>query len=192
MSTLDKEIAKRTAYSWKLHVAAYHNDLSTLDQELAKGAAIEGRLNYYLTPWKNTTPMTLACRTGSLHAMEKLYECGAELDVRDDLQRTPLMHAAWNGHTEVCVWLLALGADPSLINTRGKTALDLAREHHEAACVSLLQPVTPIAEIDAATAIQKCFRGYQIRKHLLHIIRARCYYETLHRWAANDIKDSNL
>jgi ankyrin repeat protein len=39
--------------------------------------------------------------------------------------------------------LLALGADPSLKDKDGKTALDLAREYNKPECAALLQPVTP-------------------------------------------------
>ena len=39
--------------------------------------------------------------------------------------------------------LLALGADPSLKNKWGDTALDCAREQKKPECAALLQPVTP-------------------------------------------------
>jgi len=51
------------------------------------------------------------------------------------------MWAAANGHPKVCAMLLALGADPSLKDKYGKTALDCARFQPE--CAALLQPVTP-------------------------------------------------
>jgi ankyrin repeat protein len=53
------------------------------------------------------------------------------------------MSAAANGRTKICEMLLALGADPSLKNNQGKTALDEARERNEPECAALLQPVTP-------------------------------------------------
>ena len=42
----------------------------------------------------------------------------------------------------ICKMLLALGADPSLKDDRGRTALDWARLKDESECVALLQPVT--------------------------------------------------
>ena len=53
------------------------------------------------------------------------------------------MLAAWNGRTNICKMLLALGADPSLKNRNGETALERARQNNEHECVALLQPVTP-------------------------------------------------
>ena len=53
------------------------------------------------------------------------------------------MTAAANGSTKICEMLLALGADPSLKNKDGKTALDWARARNKPECAALLQPVTP-------------------------------------------------
>ena len=89
------------------------------------------------------TPLASACYNGSYEAAEALCAHGAELDARDNDQWTPLIYAAGCGHTKICEMLLALGADPSLKNKRGKTALDRARDGNEAECAALLQPVTP-------------------------------------------------
>ena len=67
---------------------------------------------------------------------EALCAHGAELDARGNYQYTPLIIAAANGHPKVCAMLLALGADPSLKNQYGETALDKAGQ---AECVALLQ-----------------------------------------------------
>jgi ankyrin repeat protein len=53
------------------------------------------------------------------------------------------MHAAYQGRTKICEMLLALGADPSLKDEDGDTALDCARERNKPECAALLQPVTP-------------------------------------------------
>ena len=79
----------------------------------------------------------------SYEAAEALCAHGAELDARTDSQCTPLMNAAYRGHPKICAMLLALGADPSLKDRDGKTALDKARERNNPECAALLQPVTP-------------------------------------------------
>jgi len=89
------------------------------------------------------TALAVACQMGSYEAAEALCAHGAELDARDKYQRTPLMWAAEGGYTKICEMLLALGADPSLKNKDGKTALDRARDGNESECAALLQPVTP-------------------------------------------------
>ena len=53
------------------------------------------------------------------------------------------MIAAVTGRTKICEMLLALGADPSLKNKDGDTALDRARANNKPECAALLQPVTP-------------------------------------------------
>ena len=85
--------------------------------------------------------MAYAC--GSYEAAEALCAHGAELDTRNNYQNTPLIWAAYQGHTKICEMLLALGADPSLKGYEGKTALDVARQFNEPECAALLQPVTP-------------------------------------------------
>ena len=92
---------------------------------------------------RGKTPLARACARGGYEAAEALCAHGAELDARDNAQRTPLIYAAYQGHTKICEMLLALGADPSLKNKDGKTALDRAREENKAECAALLQPVTP-------------------------------------------------
>ena len=89
------------------------------------------------------TALAIACVYGSYEAAEALCAHGAELDARTNNQNTPLMCAAMQGSTKICEMLLALGADPSLKDTYGDTALDEARRGNKPECAALLQPVTP-------------------------------------------------
>eukprot|EP01046_Picozoa_sp_COSAG06_P028242 COSAG06_NODE_2533_length_6711_cov_6.195705_6_plen_127_part_00 len=121
--------------------AAYANDLALVNELLKQGAELE---------WRNPddwgrTALGAACTYmyGSYEAAEALCAHGAELDARDNSQYTPLMRAAWTGKTKICEMLLALGADPSLKNKDGKTALNYARQRNKPECAALLQPVTP-------------------------------------------------
>ena len=124
----------------KLFYAAQANDSALVLKLLKQGAELE---------WRNPngwTPLAIACQRGRYEAAEALCAHGAELDVRDDSQNTPLMWAAcsgFNGSTKICEMLLALGADPSLKDNNGKTALDYARQYNKPECAALLQPVTP-------------------------------------------------
>ena len=119
--------------------AAYANDSALVLKLLKQGAELE---------WRNpgrggVTALFGACAMGSYEAAEALCAHGAELDTRDNDQNTPLIFAAYNGQTKICEMLLALGADPSLKNEDGRTALDCARACNEPECAALLQPVTP-------------------------------------------------
>uniref|UniRef100_A0A7S2N626 Uncharacterized protein n=1 Tax=Alexandrium andersonii TaxID=327968 RepID=A0A7S2N626_9DINO len=53
--------------------------------------------------------------------------------------RTPLHAAAANGYAEAVKELLAMGADKSLLDAQGKTALDLARVKESDEVVALLE-----------------------------------------------------
>lgn len=55
-----------------------------------------------------------------------LVEAGAEPNVRDGNDGTPLMGAAWFGCVEAARELLQRGADATLVDKKGRTAKDLA------------------------------------------------------------------
>ena len=121
---------------WK---AAYANNSALVNELLKQGAELE---------WRNPddwckTALAIACGRGSYEAAEALCAHGAELDARSNFQMTPLMLAAVNGRTKICEMLLALGADPSLKDKDGETALVCARRCNKPECAALLQPVTP-------------------------------------------------
>lgn len=50
-----------------------------------------------------------------------------------------LVNAASAGHTDAAAWMLANGADPSVKNYQGKTALDIAEANGFTAIVTLIQ-----------------------------------------------------
>ena len=123
-----------------MYDAARRNDSALVLELLRQGAELEWRNH------RGWTALAYACYSGSYEAAEALCAHGAELDTRSDSQYgqwTPLMYAATYGHPKICAMLLALGADPSLKNEFGETALDCARRRNEPECAALLQPVTP-------------------------------------------------
>jgi len=63
---------------------------------------------------------------GALRTVQLLLARGAKLDFVDDRGRGALMIAAQLGHTELVDALLTAGADKTLKDKTGKTALDLA------------------------------------------------------------------
>lgn len=56
----------------------------------------------------------------------------------DEAGYTALMRAAYMGHDGVVEQLLRNGADKSIKNGEGKTALDLANEHNQVKIIQLL------------------------------------------------------
>jgi uncharacterized protein len=69
----------------------------------------------------------LAARRGDVTIIELLLKAGAGVDAQGPAGWTALMQAAGNGHAEAVSALLAARADPTMRNTVGRTARDLAR-----------------------------------------------------------------
>eukprot|EP01045_Picozoa_sp_COSAG04_P023940 COSAG04_NODE_2922_length_3381_cov_62.270871_5_plen_176_part_00 len=87
------------------------------------------------------TALRFAAQEGHEEAVGALAEGGADLDKAGNDGETPLMQAAYFGHSGVVRRLLELGADHTAVGTgweyEGKTALELAeaRGKEEAAAV---------------------------------------------------------
>jgi len=72
----------------------------------------------------------LACVTLLIGRPDNQKMSVAEIYARDSTGRTPLYMAALGGHRYCCAALLAAGADVSLADCDGDTALDIAKECH--------------------------------------------------------------
>ncbi len=68
-----------------------------------------------------------AARTGRTPQVESLIAQGVAIDARDNLGRTALMLAAANGQSATVQKLLALGANPALVDHEGLSAAQQAR-----------------------------------------------------------------
>jgi ankyrin repeat protein len=79
-----------------------------------------------------------ACRSGNVADASALLASGVSPDARDDSDRTPLIHAAFAGHTEVVRLLLERGAAVDAENVQRRTALVLAADQGHAEIVELL------------------------------------------------------
>jgi ankyrin repeat protein len=99
------------------------------------------------------TALMSAAWTGRVSAARHLLEHGARLDVRDGKTgRTALMWAALKGHAGFVKMLLDAGADPTLQDSSGHTALDLARQAHRNKVVELLNALDAGMERAEGTA----------------------------------------
>lgn len=115
-----------------LHWAAWCGAVDCAEQLLRTGAHVNATAN------NGKTPLHLAAgpldapadrpRPDNIDVVRLLAANGAALDAGDHHARTPLHHAAFQGYGRVAEALLAAGANPSHRNTRGKTALEVARK----------------------------------------------------------------
>jgi len=65
---------------------------------------------------------------GHLEIVKELMAAGAHINERSRHNRTPLMHAAKHGHTDIVIYLIQYGADISLVDRNGMSAADLAEK----------------------------------------------------------------
>jgi len=71
--------------------------------------------------------------------VQALLKAGAKVNLVDQAERfSPLMFAAAEGQTEVVALLLKAGADKSLTDIDGDTALSFAKQNGHQATVQLL------------------------------------------------------
>ena len=82
--------------------------------------------------------LEFAANAGHAAIVRLLVERGVPPDGRNAYGWTPLMTAAWQGHDAVVSCLLALGADRSVKDDAGKTAIDWAREGNRQRIVAML------------------------------------------------------
>ena len=61
--------------------------------------------------------------------MQRLLGAGPEINQRDGDGATPLMHAALEGHEDVCRFLIEKGSDATVRDNDGWGLLKLAKSH---------------------------------------------------------------
>eukprot|EP00794_Sanderia_malayensis_P005571 gene5571-6259_t len=106
--------------STPLHFAAGFGRKDIVEFLLQKGADVHTRDDGGLIPLHN------ACSFGHVEVTLLLLRHHADINARDNWNYTPLHEAAIKGKVDVCLVLLQNKADPSIKNTDGKTACDLA------------------------------------------------------------------
>lgn len=106
-----------------LWAALLNGRLESAEELLKRGADVEIRK----ANGGKTILGRLAIEANSLNEMELLLRYGAEVDARDHMGRTPLMHALAGDRRKVARLLLANAADPFATDNNKNTAFDHAR-----------------------------------------------------------------
>lgn len=76
---------------------------------------------------------------------------GQDVNSRDEKGQTPLIIAAAKGHAKLCSMLLKAGANPTLKDSSGSTALDVAVTHRRAQVWDLLQGLSTEEPLSPST-----------------------------------------
>ena len=109
--------ATNTADETALMLAANANDLALANLLIEAGASVNR---------PNWTPLHYAASKGHLAMMHLLIDNDAYIDAESPNGTTPLMMAAYYASPSAVKLMLEEGADPTLKNQDGMTALDLA------------------------------------------------------------------
>jgi ankyrin repeat protein len=102
-----------------LMVAAFKANKAAVQALLEKGATVNK------AGW---TPLHYAAASGDNDIVQMLLDKSAVLDALSPNNTTPIMMAARGGHIYTVKLLLDAGADATLKNQQGMTAIDFARE----------------------------------------------------------------
>ena len=136
---LDAGAKQDSTNEWDMEETALFLAMNKGHQEVAKlliraGADLNKFSGYY-----GDTPLCTAASYGLLDVTEALIAAGADLNKASlNYGETPLHLAALYGHKDAAKLLLDAGANPNRKNSRGETALDLARKNGRRHVVELL------------------------------------------------------
>lgn len=84
------------------------------------------------------TPLYYAVTDNQPETVKLLIENGCNTDITSHDGSSLLHKAAFYGYADVCRILLEKGLKPDLSDKAGKTAIDIARQFNEKACIDIL------------------------------------------------------
>ncbi len=119
-----------------LHEAVLNQDIEKIELLLKEGDDINklGSLLY-----DNGSPLHVAVRADNQEIATLLLERGAEVDVRDLSDHTPLHNASWNGYLDMIKLLLGAGANIHATTYSGSTPLSCARSGRKIEAIQFIE-----------------------------------------------------
>ncbi|KAK2584128.1 hypothetical protein KPH14_006564 [Odynerus spinipes] len=130
-----------------LYTSVKNGDLEKLVNVLACGY----NANHTFREYAHRTGLHIAADKGHLSCVHVLVQAGAQLDVMDRNQLTPLMLAASKGKADVVKYLVRIGADVTMKGEDGMTALHMAAKsgHLEVCQIILTECKVPRTLVDS-------------------------------------------
>nr|XP_033326268.1 histone-lysine N-methyltransferase EHMT1 isoform X2 [Megalopta genalis] len=130
-----------------LYTSVKNGDLEKLVNVLACGY----NANHTFREYAHRTGLHIAADKGHLSCVHVLVQAGAQLDLMDRNQLTPLMLAASKGKADVVKYLIRIGADVTLKGEDGMTALHMAAKsgHLEVCRIILTECKAPRTLVDS-------------------------------------------
>jgi hypothetical protein len=142
----DPDAVDKNQVSSLMYASAY-NYFVIADMLLYYGA------NPLLQDYSGNDACMAACYNNNIDIAGLLIQNGVPVDTTDFSGNTPLMIAAQKGYNVLCDSLLAWGANPSLKNKSGYTALALAVTAKQASTVEVLSRHTDIVNQKVRNAV---------------------------------------
>lgn len=113
--------------------AAVNGHADVVERLLAAGATVDAK------DMGGYTSMMLAASNNHAAIVERLLDAGAMIDAQEQTEGfTALIWATQRGHRETLELLLSRGADASLPDLKGRTALDIANGRSDSVLIDLL------------------------------------------------------
>ncbi|KAI4501270.1 hypothetical protein M0802_003643 [Mischocyttarus mexicanus] len=130
-----------------LYTSVKNGDLEKLVNVLACGY----NANHIFREYAHRSGLHIAADKGHLSCVHVLVQAGAQLDVMDRNQLTPLMLAASTGKSDVVKYLVRIGADVTMKGEDGMTALHMAAKsgHLEVCQIILTECKVPRTLVDS-------------------------------------------
>lgn len=117
-----------------LYTSVKNGDLEKLVNVLACGY----NANHIFREYAHRSGLHIAADKGHLSCVHVLVQAGAQLDVMDRNQLTPLMLAASKGKSDVVKYLVRIGADVTMKGEDGMTALHMAAKSGHLEILSMM------------------------------------------------------
>lgn len=158
----------------RLGVAVCHNRVTIAEMALKKGASphceLDGGIGLMLVPIAplfDGTPAIYSAAAGhQAKITDMLIAAGADINAKTDNGNTALLTAVKAGKPRTVRFLLERGADASIADAKGKTALDYAKEKQLADIISLLSnppaPAAQAAEAAMPSGAAQSFNGSSV------------------------------